>query len=34
MGKFEYYLIGINVVGFTLYLINMWLYNHTEYVAI
>lgn len=30
MGKFEYYLIGINVVGFTLYLINMWLYNHTE----
>lgn len=30
MGKFEYYLIGINVVGFILYLINMWLYNHTE----
>lgn len=30
MGKFEYYLIGINVLGFILYLINMWLYNHTE----
>ena len=30
MGKFEYYLIGINVVGFILYLINMWLYNNTE----
>lgn len=30
MGKFEYYLIGINVVGFILYLINMWLYNNTK----
>ena len=30
MGKFEYYLIGINIVGFILYLINIWLYNHTE----
>ena len=30
MGKFEYYLIGINVLGFILYLINMWLYNHME----
>lgn len=29
MGYFEYYLIGINVLGFVLYLINMWLYDHT-----
>lgn len=29
MGAFEYYLIGANVVGFFLYLINMWLYSHT-----
>ena len=29
MGSFEYYLIGINVLGFILYLINMWLYDHT-----
>lgn len=29
MGNFEYYLIGINVLGFILYLINMWLYDHT-----
>lgn len=28
-GLFEYYLIGVNVVGFFLYLINMWLYSHT-----
>ena len=30
MGNFEYYLIGVNVLGFILYLINMWLYDHTE----
>lgn len=29
MENFEYYLIGINVLGFILYLINMWLYDHT-----
>ena len=29
MGNFEYYLIGINALGFILYLINMWLYDHT-----
>lgn len=29
MGKFELYLIGINILGFVLYLINMWLYDHT-----
>lgn len=29
MGAFEYYLISANVVGFFLYLINMWLYSHT-----
>lgn len=29
MGNFEYYLIGVNVLGFILYLINMWLYDHT-----
>lgn len=29
MGAFEYYLIGANVVGFFLYLINMWFYSHT-----
>lgn len=29
MGYFEYYLIGINVLGFIMYLINMWLYDHT-----
>lgn len=28
MGIFEYYLISVNVIGFFLYLINMWLYNH------
>lgn len=26
---FTYYLIGINVIGFILYLVNMWLYSHT-----
>lgn len=30
MGNFKYYLIGANVLGFILYLINMWLYDHTE----
>ena len=30
VGAFEYYLIGANVVGFFLYLINMWLYSHTS----
>lgn len=30
MGNFECYLIGVNVLGFILYLINMWLYDHTE----
>lgn len=29
MGNFEYYLIGVNVLGFIMYLINMWLYDHT-----
>lgn len=29
MGVFDYYLIGINVVGFVSYLINMFLYSHT-----
>lgn len=29
MGKFELYLIGINIIGFILYLVNMWLYDHT-----
>lgn len=27
---FEYYLIGVNVIGFFLYLLNMFLYSHTE----
>lgn len=30
MGIFEYYLIGVNVIGFFLYLLNMFLYSHTE----
>ena len=30
MGNFECYLIGVNVLGLILYLINMWLYDHTE----
>lgn len=29
MGNIEYYLIGVNVLGFIMYLINMWLYDHT-----
>lgn len=29
MGWFEYYLIIVNGIGFIVYLINMWLYNHT-----
>lgn len=29
MGAFGYYLIGTNIIGFFLYLINMWLYSHT-----
>lgn len=29
MGNFECYLIGVNIIGFILYLINMWLYDHT-----
>ena len=27
---FEYYLIGVNVIGFFLYLLNIFLYSHTE----
>ena len=30
MGIFEYYLIGVNVIGFFLYQLNMVLYSHTE----
>lgn len=30
LGIFEYYLIGVNVIGFFLYLLNMFLYSHTE----
>lgn len=30
MGAFDYYLIGVNMIGFLLYLLNMWLYSHTE----
>lgn len=30
MGTFELYLLIVNGVGFILYLINMWLYFHTE----
>lgn len=26
---FEYYLIGVNIIGFFLYLLNMFLYSHT-----
>ena len=29
LGRFEYYLIAVNVIGFILYLINTWLYSHT-----
>ena len=28
MEKFELYLIVINSIGFILYLVNMWLYDH------
>ncbi|WP_276312714.1 DUF1294 domain-containing protein [Mediterraneibacter sp. NSJ-151] len=30
MGIFEYYLIGVNIIGFFLCLLNMFLYSHTE----
>lgn len=30
MRPFDYYLIGVNVVGFFLYLLNIWLYTNTE----
>ena len=30
LGILEYYLIGVNVIGFFLYLLNMVLYSHTE----
>lgn len=30
LGRLDYYLIIINIIGFVLYLINMWLYNSTE----
>lgn len=26
---FDYYLIGVNILGFILYLVNTWLYSHT-----
>lgn len=29
LSAFDYYLIGINIVGFILYIINTWLYSHT-----
>lgn len=29
LSRFDYYLIAINVIGFTLYLVNTWLYSHT-----
>ena len=29
LSAFDYYLIGINIVGFILYVINTWLYSHT-----
>ena len=29
LGRFEYYLIAVNIIGFILYLINTWLYSHT-----
>ena len=25
----DYYLIGVNLVGFILYLVNTWMYSHT-----
>ena len=30
LGIFEYYLIGVNIIGFFMYLLNMFLYSHTE----
>lgn len=30
LGLFEYYLIIVNIVGFILFVINTWLYSHTE----
>ena len=29
LGRFDYYLIAVNIIGFILYLINTWLYSHT-----
>ena len=29
LGYFDYYVIGINILGFILFLINKWLLNHT-----
>lgn len=29
LGRFDYYIIAVNVIGFILYLINTWLYSHT-----
>ena len=29
LGRFEYYLIIVNVIGFVLYLVNFWLYTYT-----
>lgn len=30
LSLFDYYLIGINLIGFVLYLVNAWLYAHTD----
>lgn len=30
MGSLDYYLLIVNGIGFLLYLINMWLYSHSE----
>jgi len=30
MVYFDYYLIGINIIGFLLFMINTWLYSHTK----
>lgn len=29
LSRFDYYLIGVNIIGFILYLVNAWLYSHT-----
>ena len=29
LGRFDYYLIAVNIIGYILYLINTWLYSHT-----